>query len=452
MGSSRRWAASSGSSCSSCSSSWQRYDERKGAAANARRSGQGAERLSVEDEREVARRVLEDLESLYFDGIGDGESEDEDEDEFDSSSEWGSEKSLRSSSGKRKAGGMTLEELTVALNAAIEYHRPATLKLSTPVQESKLEADERLDQSLGERHQRPRSRRQEEVASLASTPRGESSLEFFQDMLERKQRDFYAMKIAPEPDEEVIEDRQSQGTVPSNNAVTSTREKQTVTLVRDQATETEEYFQYPRFDASFGVADFQTPPHSPPRSVCLRSTQAANVLPVTIGPTLADLAASHRRRERDRLSSRSVPGPESSWSSSPSSFASHQRAQSDFSYASKRSEGSSSSSSSSSRTSSRASDMSSRNSRSSRSSRSSERSSQAESLISRASKSESQVSQIQKNYEPEQLVLEPPTQLNAYLPTPATEIQIDRASSNSPRIPSSPALVNWELDLSNFVL
>ncbi|KAE9084703.1 hypothetical protein PF010_g20729 [Phytophthora fragariae] len=298
MGSSRRRVPSPTSPSSSYSALWGRCDESRGKEVGVGRIRQGAERFTVEDEREVARRVLEDLEGLYFDGSSDDESEDEDE--VSSISEWGSDTSSRSSSGKRKAGGMSLEELTVALNAAIEFHRPA--QLSNSMKESKREADEQCGQRSNKRHQRSRSRCQEKESSIASSPRGEPTMEFFQDMLERKQQHFYAMQTAPAPEEEIIEeDRQSQRSVWSHHTDTANREKRITTLVRDQATETEEYFQYPRFDTSFGVADFQTPPDSLPRSARLRNMQIANELPITIGPTLADLAASKLFPEAEEL-------------------------------------------------------------------------------------------------------------------------------------------------------
>ncbi|KAE9339342.1 hypothetical protein PR003_g11060 [Phytophthora rubi] len=244
MGSSRRRVSSPTSPSSSYSALWGRVDENKGTEVGVGRIRQGAERFTVEDEREVARRVLEDLEGLYFDGSSDDESEDEDE--VSSISEWGSDTSSRSSSGKRKAGGMSLEELTVALNAAIEFHRPA--QLSNSMKESKREADEQCGQRSNKRHQRSRSRCQEKESSIASSPRGEPTMEFFQDMLERKQQHFYAMQTAPAPEEEIIEeDRQSQRSVWSHHTDTANREKRITTLVRDQATETEEYFQYPRY-------------------------------------------------------------------------------------------------------------------------------------------------------------------------------------------------------------
>ncbi|KAE9196645.1 hypothetical protein PF004_g20069 [Phytophthora fragariae] len=205
MGSSRRRVPSPTSPSSSYSALWGRCDESRGKEVGVGRIRQGAERFTVEDEREVARRVLEDLEGLYFDGSSDDESEDEDE--VSSISEWGSDTSSRSSSGKRKAGGMSLEELTVALNAAIEFHRPA--QLSNSMKESKRETDEQCGQRSNKRHQRSRSRCQEKESSIASSPRGEPTMEFFQDMLERKQQHFYAMQTAPAPEEEIIEeDRQ----------------------------------------------------------------------------------------------------------------------------------------------------------------------------------------------------------------------------------------------------
>ncbi|KAH7474305.1 uncharacterized protein KRP23_8437 [Phytophthora ramorum] len=114
MVSTTRWDSSSGSSSSSYGGSWDPGQDLKNGGVMGKRGQTFAEPLSAEHEREVARRVLEDLETLYHDCE---DESDESGDDFDWDSEWGSEVSSCDGRDKRSAGGMTLEELAVAVNA-----------------------------------------------------------------------------------------------------------------------------------------------------------------------------------------------------------------------------------------------------------------------------------------------------------------------------------------------
>ncbi|GMF45231.1 unnamed protein product [Phytophthora fragariaefolia] len=475
MVSARRRVASPTSLSSSYSSSGGFHGENNGAAVDVRRSHQGIELVPVEDERELARRVLADLEKLYFDE--DSNSENEDEDELESISEYESVMSSSSAWIERKAGGMTLEELTVALNAAIVYHCP--VKSIPPVDELQREKKKRFRSE--ECHSQLLARRSERFPSTASSSIDDAPLEFFRDMLEKKQQHFYAMKIASLPEAERIESRPYEGFGQDRNIIAKP-EKQITALVRDQATATDDHFQYSHIDTHLPVAEFEISPHSSPRSRRHRYSARASKAPATFGPTLADLAAPPCRSERSQISSRSSGDSESIWSSSSSFSTSDKRfSRSKSSCDSKRS----SSSRSSNDSSCDSSNM--RSKRSSPSSSSNDSFNNSSSLSSKASgKSHNSsgsgrssthrgerinfvgsdpVSNIaeydNQSYRPVLgPVLDPAQQSTGSYITLAAETHVDKApgsitspvSPESPRVPSSPALVKWELDLSNFTL
>ncbi|KAL3671275.1 hypothetical protein V7S43_003207 [Phytophthora oleae] len=387
--------------CSSYRDPWERQQAPK-TADRARNRG---EQLSVEGEREVARRVLEDLERLYFDGTDDEESEEEED--LDSDSEWGFDTSSCSSGGKRTTGGLTLEELTVAVNAAIEYHRPAMNPIPQPV--TKTKEDDNISYYSVDRR-RSSSRHQRKDQSAESPESGELVLEMFQNMLERKEKYFYDLRAM----NAATGDNNQQEIVVAVRNATMDQQQQTTAYVRDQATETEENLQHP-LDISL-VADFQSPVNSLSSRTHSRHTasQSKPMRRIEVGPTLADLARSHRRREKPR-SSRSAS--ESSWGSSSSSVTDRLLSVSRASLASGRS---SCSSNISSKTSSRM----------SRQSGSSHQSS---------SKSQSQPGIDPKDRSFTQSHKDEVSQ--AASPPPSVE---------SSHVPSNPADVKWELDLSNF--
>ncbi|ETL99402.1 hypothetical protein L917_03739 [Phytophthora nicotianae] len=389
------------------------------------------EQLSVDDDREVARRVLADLEGLCFDEDSDEESGHEDE--YESSSEWGSETSSRSSRGKRNAGGMTLEELTVAVNAAIEYHRPtnsAVVQLETTLEGK--EDDNLFKCSKGHRSRSRRRHQRKDLSTMSSSKR-DSVLEMFQDMLERKEKHFYALRAANV--NVVAEDNQSQGAFASSVKVD--QQQQTTAYVRDQATETEKCSHRRSLEAAFGVAEFDIPPLSPSSSVGFEyaATPSNLVRPIEVGPTLADLT---RTRKRQVLSSHRHSASEPSWSSSSSSSATDTGYQSTF--ASEHSRGSDNSRSSS------------KSSVSSRHRHDSTKSSSKASTTPPPSKCSASQHQIQQHAE-----REPPTKTtelsdgqSALTLKDQSEAGVSHLPADQSQVPSSPELVEWELDLSNF--
>ncbi|KAF1785079.1 hypothetical protein GQ600_386 [Phytophthora cactorum] len=406
MVSSRR-VASPTSSLSSYGSSCEYQQACKTTLADGHKD---LEQLSVDDDREVARRVLADLEELYFDEDSDGGSGDED-----------------NSRGKRNAGGMTLEELTVAVNAAIEYHRPAKAVVEQPAIAPKSKEDDNLSQYSKDHHPRSRRRHQRKDPPTMSSPTGDSVLELFQDMLERKEKHFHALRA--ENVNAVAKDNQSRETVASRT-VKVDQQQQTTAYVRDQATETEEYSHRRSLDAEFGVAEFDIPPLSLLSSVHMR--------PIEVGPTLADLT---HIQERHRLSSRPHPASESSWSSSSSS-ATNSSFQSSFS----------SEHSSRSSTIKRVSSRHCHNS--TKSSSKARRTSPPSNKSSSSSNHSSRKSQHHAEGEPAIETIEPTDVQSALAQKDQPEEGFQAAVSHLPvdqsQVPSSPELVEWELDLSNF--
>ncbi|KAG6972578.1 hypothetical protein JG687_00001416 [Phytophthora cactorum] len=407
MVSSRR-VASPTSSLSSYGSSCEYQQACKTTLADGHKD---LEQLSVDDDREVARRVLADLEELYFDEDSDGGSGDED-----------------NSRGKRNAGGMTLEELTVAVNAAIEYHRPAKAVVEQPAIAPKSKEDDNLSQYSKDHRPRSRRRHQRKDPPTMSSPTGDSVLELFQDMLERKEKHFHALRA--ESVNAVAKDNQSRETVTSRT-VKVDQQQQTTAYVRDQATETEEYSHRRSLDAEFGVAEFDIPPLSLLSSVHMR--------PIEVGPMLADLT---HIQERHRLSSRPHPASESSWGSSSSSSATNSSFQSSFS----------------SEHSSRSSTIKCVSSRhchnSTKSSSKARRTSPPSNKSSSSSNHSSRKSQHHAEGEPAIETIEPTDVQSALAQKDQPEEGFQTAVSHLPvdqsQVPSSPELVEWELDLSNF--
>ncbi|KAG2790477.1 hypothetical protein PC116_g6136 [Phytophthora cactorum] len=432
MVSSRR-VASPTSSLSSYGSSCEYQQACKTTLADGHKD---LEQLSVDDDREVARRVLADLEELYFDEDSDGGSGDEDK--YESSSEWESETSPCSSRGKRNAGGMTLEELTVAVNAAIEYHRPAKAVVEQPAIAPKSKEDDNLSQYSKDHRPRSRRRHQRKDPPTMSSPTGDSVLELFQDMLERKEKHFHALRA--ESVNAVAKDNQSRETVTSRT-VKVDQQQQTTAYVRDQATETEEYSHRRSLDAEFGVAEFDIPPLSLLSSVHSEydATPSNLVRPIEVGPMLADLT---HIQERHRLSSRPHPASESSWGSSSSSSATNSSFQSSFS----------------SEHSSRSSTIKCVSSRhchnSTKSSSKARRTSPPSNKSSSSSNHSSRKSQHHAEGEPAIETIEPTDVQSALAQKDQPEEGFQTAVSHLPvdqsQVPSSPELVEWELDLSNF--
>ncbi|GMF64603.1 unnamed protein product [Phytophthora lilii] len=457
---SSRWrAASPASSISSCSGLSGCHEEYEAAQAE--------EDRGVEDEREVARRVLEDLEKLYFDESDDGESEDKDD--FECNSERISDTSSRVRADRRTACGMTLEELTVAVNAAIEYHRPAkSVKVKPfaggPTRESIVHSSPHLD---AQRYSRRYS-----IESSTASQQGESTLEDFREMLKRKERQFYEMKTI-----RAEEDNQSPPSLKSGTGV-AIQETSVMPRMRDIATETD-HFQ--ELSISFTRSEFHTPQQSPAQSEhgTYGGVPEMKVKPVILGPTLADLAKCCDESANNLLSAQmhSVAGLSPSLASaSPvsskfrrsfgSSFNSDRRITSRNNASFKSSSSSSSSTSNrSNRSRSSRSECSSSNSgssqlnnRASRSSSSSSSKVSSTSLNSTCSKSSWHNDHLQAGTIQHQQFQEPSQQLYKWELPLDREITVEKdpepAYSPLPLDmtcePNSSGDVRWELDLSDF--
>ncbi|KAF4138527.1 hypothetical protein GN958_ATG12269 [Phytophthora infestans] len=380
------------------------------------------EPVSADDDREVARRALADLEELYFDEDSDEESLDEDEHEVNS--EWGSGTSPCSSRGKRHAGAMTLEELTVAVNAAIEYHRPTSTAVAQPAIAPKGKEDDKSSRYSAERCPPSHCRHQQKAVSSVSSSGEDSVLKMFQDMLEMKEKHFYALKARDNQSKEDI----------TNRTAKVDQQQQTTTYVRDQATETDRYSHRRPLDAAFRVAELDIPPLSPSLGVHAEYDATASnlVRPIEVGPTLADLA------QRRRLSSQLQLSSESSWSSSSSSSATGPGSQSSLV------SGNSSGSANSNR-------YSATKSVTSQQTHSRRRSRTAPPSTSRASSKHSSCkSQYLAKREPSIEIREPSDAQT----TPAQKDQADKGFPHVPtdQVQSGPELVKWELDLSNFAI
>jgi hypothetical protein len=319
----------------------------------------------------------------------------------------------------------------VAVNAAIEYHLPTKAVVAKDLAEhSPCKPDENACLHSDDHQSRPRSRCQRKDVSRESSRGGGHELELFQEMLERKEQQFYAMKAARvAAEEKEALGRQAQRTAQSN----VNQQQQTTTYLRDQATETEECPHYPALDASFAIAAFETPPHSLSPSVPSGYAQAPSELPVAVGPTLADLANVRRRSERAPSQE-----PGSSWSSlSSSTSRAGQSLRS--SYTSECSRASNRSCSSSSSGASR-------------------RSSRASSKCSATSSKRSQHGSHGGEYQPSGLL--PESSITKASERHITAQEDRRIGSEQqaapppaipdPQVPHSPTRVSWELDLSNF--
>lgn len=281
----------------SCSSSYDQ--QRANTAAHDKRTMclNGFEPLSVDQDREVARRALADLKELYFDKDSDEESDDG---EYESSSEIESRMSSRSHG---NAGGLTLEELSVAVNAAIEYHCPPKCAVGQPPFKPRVKECD--DASHVSNKTCPSSHCCRQLKEVATVSTG-SDLKMFQDMLERKERQFNALraeKIGSNGNVYAHESRES--TAHPSRSVD--QEQQTMACVRDQATETDLVDHHG--SSTKGVTSA--------RQLSSERTQSASDVmhAIKVGPTLADLANCHRKVERDRLASQ-ILASESSWSSS----------------------------------------------------------------------------------------------------------------------------------------
>ncbi|KAK1944777.1 hypothetical protein P3T76_003310 [Phytophthora citrophthora] len=151
------------------------------------------------------------------------------------------------SRGERTAGGLTLEELIVAVNAAIEFHRPVVFP-PQPVTKTK-EEDEVSHYSEDHRQFSHHRHRAEHLTEP------ESVLEMFQNMLEKKEKHFYDLRAMNAAAGDTMI---SQPKVVALRNATIDQQQQTVAYVRDQATETEENLHHPALDVS-AAADFHLP-------------------------------------------------------------------------------------------------------------------------------------------------------------------------------------------------
>ncbi|OWZ20684.1 hypothetical protein PHMEG_0004859 [Phytophthora megakarya] len=210
---------------------------------------------------------------------------------------------------------MTQEELTMVVNATIEYHRPTQQKVvESPVKLSKHKKNDKLIQHLGEPnpyHHRCNQRSNSLVRS------DESVLEMFQHMLERKEKHFYALRATEIAVNDEVRDNQNQETATSRVA-TANQHQQTTSYLRDQTPDTENLSHQPMVNESTQFSEFNTSVHSLPPAV-----SPYELMEPIAGPTLADLA-SHRKRERYPSSFQSYPSSIASRSSSSPSSATDQ--------------------------------------------------------------------------------------------------------------------------------
>ncbi|CEG49983.1 uncharacterized protein PHALS_07716 [Plasmopara halstedii] len=313
MVSSRR-SVSPSSSFSSYDSTCSQEQANEAPVDNSSNFFNGLQHVNVDQDREVARRALADLVKLYFDEDSDYTSDD---DECGSCSEIESRMSSQSSQNPEESRGMTLEELSVAVNAAIEHHRPTKPAVVQVACKTKGNDSNDVDQKSDNCCSR-RSCQYQQKSHTAS------SLEMFQDMLERKMQQFYSRRAVDSAAKDKC--KSSQDTVvkafngaaqdegrKSRDASTSCnytvdQQQQTTICVRDQATETEE------MNNHYPLSELITPIQS------MNTQHSADLSTQSIidGPTLADLHFHNGQYQRDRLTTK-VFASKSSWGSFSSS-------------------------------------------------------------------------------------------------------------------------------------